>query len=154
MDDSTTGDTDGLLITRSISYAVAMLGISAAHNRSREIGCLSCISILDPGGHQIAFARMDGAPFQSIGIANRKAYSVAGNGMANHEFWNKIKDEPAIVSASSQLDTGVWLGGGLPVVFDDVLVAAVAVSGRSNMEQDKIIAEAAIQAILTYLNRS
>jgi hypothetical protein len=137
----------GLIQTASVSYALAQVGITAAMSKSHEMSCLICISILDVGGHEIAFGRMDGAPFQSIAIAHSKALSVAGNGIANHDFWALIKSEEQITTASSQLVGANWLGGGLPIVLQGQFVGALSVSGKSNMSQDIIIAEAAIAAI-------
>lgn len=136
-----------LVPAASVSYGLAQVGIAAAIGKSLEIGCLVCISVLDVGGHQIAFARMDGAPFQSINVSLSKALSVAGNGLANHEFWEFIKMEEQITSAASQLIGGNWLGGGLPIVLEGSLVGALSVSGKSNMTQDIIIAKAAVGAI-------
>ena len=136
-----------LVPAASVSYSLAQVGIAAAISKSIEIDCLVCISVLDVGGHQIAFARMDGAPFQSINIAHSKAFSVAGNGLANHEFWELIKSEEQITTAASQLQGGNWLGGGLPIVLEGNLVGALSVSGKSNMTQDIIIAKAAVSAI-------
>ena len=136
-----------LVPTSSVSYSLAQVGIAAAISKSLEIDCLVCISVLDVGGHQIAFARMDGAPFQSIDVAHSKALSVAGNGLANHEFWALIKSEAQITTAASQLHGGNWLGGGLPIVLEGNLVGALSVSGKSNMAQDIIIAKEAVIAI-------
>lgn len=136
-----------LVPAASVSYGLAQVGIAVAISKSVEIGCLVCISVLDVGGHQIAFARMDGAPFQSINLSLSKALSVAGNGLANHEFWEFIKTEEQITSAASQLIGGNWLGGGLPIVLEGSLVGALSVSGNGNMTQDIIIAKAAVSAI-------
>ena len=136
-----------LISRKSISYALAINGIDGAIAKSNEIGCVVCISVFDSSGHQVAFARMDGAPFQSIEVAHAKAFSVAGNGMSTHDFWSAIKSEEQITTASSQLIGGNWLGGGLPILLDGELVGALSVSGKSNMGQDIIIASAAIQMI-------
>ncbi len=137
----------GLIHTASVSYALAQVGIEAAMKKSLEMNCLICIAVLDVGGHEIAFGRMDGAPFQSIAIAQSKALSVAGNGLANHDFWELIKSEEQITTASSQLVGANWLGGGLPIVLEGQFVGALSVSGKSNMSQDISIAEAAVVAI-------
>ena len=136
-----------LVPAASVSYGLAQVGIATGISKALEMGCPVCISVLDVGGHQIAFARMDGAPFQSINIALSKALSVAGNGLANHEFWAVIKTEEQITTAASQLVGGNWLGGGLPIVLEGNLVGALSVSGKSNMAQDIIIAKAAVGAI-------
>jgi uncharacterized protein GlcG (DUF336 family) len=46
------------------------------------------------------------------------------------------------------------LGGGVPVLYDGVLIGAVGTSGRSTMAEDRAIAETAVAAILDRLGGS
>lgn len=140
-----------LLNKRSIDRELARVGIERAVTASAELGCVTCIAVVDAAGHLISHDRMDGAPFQSMKLAFDKAYSVAGNGRPNDEFWDMIKDDPWLVSGVVKVDGLVWLGGGAPIVVDGEVVGAVGVSGRSNMQEDRSIADAAIEAILEAL---
>jgi uncharacterized protein GlcG (DUF336 family) len=137
----------GLNVTRSIDREAARVGIDRAVAVSVEMDRLVCVAVLDAAGHLISYDRMDGAPFQSAQLAQDKAYSVVGNGQANDEFWDRIKDDPWLVSGVVKVPGLVWLGGGAPVVVDGEVVGAVGVSGRSNMTEDRAIADAAIAAI-------
>lgn len=140
------------LITRpTITLELALTAIQGALARSTELGCLTCVAVVDPSGHLVAFQRMDGAPFQSSKLAQDKAYSVAGNGKATHEFWNWIKEEPWLVHNVGQVEGLVVLGGGVPIVVGETLVGAIGVSGQSDMDQDRIIAEYGVAAALTAL---
>lgn len=103
--------------------------------------------MVDSAGHLISFDRMDGAPFQSIQLAQDKAYSVAGTGTSNDGYWDMIKDEPWLVHGVQKIKGLVVLGGGLPVVHEGRLVGAVGVSGRSSMAEDQASAQAAVAAI-------
>lgn len=138
---------ESLVTSHSISIEMALTGIRAAIEKSLSIGVLTCISIVDSHGHSIASARMDGAPVQSILLAEAKAKSVAGNGLATHEFWELLKNEPSITSASSQIQDAVWISGGVPVTYRENLVAAIGISGRSSMSTDLEIALVAQSAI-------
>lgn len=142
-----------LNVTRSVSRRLARVGIDRALERSREIGCLTCIAVVDRGGHLIAFERMDHAPFQSSKLAQDKAYSVAGNGRATHQFWEWIKDDPWLVNNIGQVDGLVVLGGGVPILLNDELIGAVGVSGQSDMAQDRDIAEMAVAAIVATIGK-
>jgi uncharacterized protein GlcG (DUF336 family) len=142
-----------LLTSYNIGRDLARIGIERAVEESLAVGCLTCIAVLDSGGHLISYDRMDGAPFQSAQFARDKAYSVVGNGMANDEFWNMIKDDPWLVSGVSKVSGLVWLGGGVPVVHHDTLIGAVGVSGKSTMDQDKKIAQAGANAIAQALGQ-
>jgi len=139
---------ESLISSYSISLELALIGINAAIDKSNSISVQTCISILDASGLQIAAARMDGAPFQSILLAENKAKSVAGNGLATHEFWELLKDEPSLISASSQIEGAVWISGGVPVIYREKLVAVIGVSGRSSMSNDLEIALVAQAAII------
>ena len=52
--------------TLKLTLAGAMKLLQAAIAKATEIGVPECISIVDPGGHLLAFVRMDGAFVQSI----------------------------------------------------------------------------------------
>lgn len=132
-----------LYMTRSVTCDLARASIQHAVELSTKMDCLTCIAVVDVAGHLVAFERMDGSPFQSSKLAQDKAYSVAGNGRATHDFWEWIKDEPWLVNNVGQVDGLVVLGGGVPILVGDELIGAVGVSGRSDMQQDREIAEAA-----------
>src|SRR5258705_13298891 len=59
----------------------AMKLLHAAMAKAREMGVPQCISIVDPGGHLMAFARMDGAFSQSIDTSLMKAMTAASYGV-------------------------------------------------------------------------
>lgn len=138
-----------LLVNRTLTLELARVGIEGALEKSRAMNCLTCIAVLDNGGHLTSFDRMDGAPFQSLQVARNKAYSVAGNQLATHEFWEMAKGEPWLVHNLGQVPGLVVLGGGVPIYHDNEFLGAVGVSGKSNMTEDRAIAEAAVAAILT-----
>ena len=140
-----------LLVKRTLTHDLARVGIDRAIEESGTMNCLICIAVLDNAGHLISFDRMDGAPFQSSQLAQDKAYSVAGNGLATHEFWEMAKDEPWLVHNLGQVPGLVVLGGGVPIYFDGEFIGAVGVSGKSDMAQDRAIAQAAVAAILKAL---
>jgi uncharacterized protein GlcG (DUF336 family) len=116
-----------LLLSQTISRELARVGIDRAIEESIAMGRLTCIAVLNSAGQLISFDRMDGAPFQSTQLAQDKAFSVAGKGL-------------------------VVLGGGVPLRVDGQLVGAVGVSGKSNMAEDRAIAEAAVSAMLAAIN--
>jgi uncharacterized protein GlcG (DUF336 family) len=141
-----------LATKRSITRDLARIGIERAIEESESRGCSTCIAVLDGDGHLVSYDRMDGAPFQSAQLAQDKAYSVVGNGLATDEFWQMIKDDPWLVSGVQKLAGANWLGGGVPVTVEGEVVGAVGVSGKSNMQEDRAIADAAVEAILEALS--
>ena len=132
---------------QTITYAGARAAVDAALERAAEIGVPVNVAVTDPSGALIAFARMDGAPLLSSGIAQDKAWTVSAfNGIATHEFFGLIENEAALREGIVHRDRLVVFGGGVPIRLDDILVGAVGVSGGT-AEQDREIAEAGAAAL-------
>lgn len=140
--------------TRTISLAVARVAVDRAVQESTALGCPTCVAVVDRAGHLLSYDRMDGAPLLSGQLAQDKAYTVAVNGLASHQWWEMIQDEPSLVHGVNKIDRLIIFGGGLPIVVDGELVGAIGVSGKSTMEQDKAIAQTAIEAVLAVLDPS
>jgi uncharacterized protein GlcG (DUF336 family) len=136
----------------TLGRALARVATEAAVAEAERRGLRVCVAVVDAGGHLVAFERLDGAPFQTIGIAHAKAYSSAGNLTATHEYWRNIADSPWLVAGVQSIQGLSLLGGGLPVLYQGDVVGAVGVSGQSTMEQDQSVAEVAVAAVATALD--
>jgi uncharacterized protein GlcG (DUF336 family) len=141
-----------LVTTTSIGRALARVGIDAAVSESESRKRRTCTAVVDAAGHLVCFERMDGAPFQTIALAQAKAFSVAGSLTATHDYWAGIKDEPWLVHGVQRIEGLVVLGGGLPISYRGAIIGAIGVSGQSTMAEDRAIAEAAVSAILSRLD--
>lgn len=137
--------------SRNITRELARVAVDAAVLKSTELGVSVSIAVADGAGHLVCFERMNGAPFQTAKIASGKAYSVAGNGLATHEFWEVVRQEEALLHGLASIDGATIIGGGLPVLYDDGLIGAVGISGKSSMSQDREIAGAAVEAVVASL---
>jgi uncharacterized protein GlcG (DUF336 family) len=140
-----------LIESRSITCELARVAVEAAVLQAMELGVSVSIAVTDGAGHLVCFERMNSAPFQTTKIALDKAHSVAGNGMATHEFWEVVRQEEALLHGVASVDGATIIGGGLPVLYDNGLIGAVGISGKSSMSQDREIAGAAVQAVAAYL---
>lgn len=139
--------TDLVADTASLTLPGAQLAIDAAVAAARELGIAVCIAVTDPGGHLLAFVRMDGAPLMSASIAQDKAYTVvAFQGLPTHEWFDLIRDEPPLLHGIVKTERLVVFGGGMPVRVGGRLVGAVGASGGS-AEQDRAVAEAGAAAV-------
>lgn len=139
--------TNGIIAQPNVGRELARVAIDAAVAESERLELRTCTAVVDADGQLVSFDRMDGAPFQTIGIARQKAYSVAGNLTSGHDYWDGIKDDPWLVHGVQSILDLSFLGGGVPIVHEGVVIGAVGTSGRSTMEQDRAIAEAAVGAI-------
>ena len=134
-----------------LTYAGARVALDAALARAAEIGGAFNIAVTDSTGGLLAFARMDGAFALSGGIAQDKAWTVAGfNGIPTDEFYEAISNEDAVREGIAQRGRVAAFGGGVPVLVDGALVGAVGASGGS-AEQDKQVATAGADAVAAAL---
>lgn len=129
-------------LTLHAAQAVLDAAVAEAHRQ----GVAVAVAVAGRSGDLVAFARMDGAPLLSSGIAQDKAWTVcAFGGLPTHAWWDLIRDDPALVHGITKTPRLIVFGGGVPVVVDGELVGAVGVSGGS-AEQDRAIAEAGAAA--------
>ena len=146
---TTTVSTAVTMPSASLSLEGARLALEAAVAYASSIRVAVCVSVADRAGNLLAFARMDGAPLLSAGLAQDKAYTVcAFNGLPTHGWFDVLKDEPALLHGIVKTDRLIIFGGGVPVRIDGDLVGAVGVSGGS-AEQDHEIAAAGVTAVAT-----
>ena len=132
---------------RCITLAGATRALTAALQHAASIEVPVCVAVVDRGGNLVSFARMDGAPLMSAQLAQDKGYSVvAFNGLATREWWDLIRDEPALLHGMVKTARLTVFGGGVAITDGETMVGAVGVSGGS-AEQDHEIAEAGAAAV-------
>jgi uncharacterized protein GlcG (DUF336 family) len=78
-------------------------------------------------------------------LAEDKAYTAVAFGIPTHEWWDTVRDEPALLHGVIKTDRLIIFGGGMPIVDAGELIGAVGVSGGSP-EQDRAIAESAARS--------
>jgi uncharacterized protein GlcG (DUF336 family) len=130
---------------RTVTAALAAKMIEAAVAKANSLGVPQVIAILDESGLLKAFCRMDGAPLISIEVAQNKAYTAL-LGAPSQDFFNRIKDDPALLAGAPHIPRIAVFGGGLPIKVDGVVVGGIGVSGAS-VEQDIACAQAGLDAI-------
>ena len=116
--------------------------LQAAIAKAKEMKVPQCISIVDAGGHLIAFARMDGAFVQSIDTALMKAKTAASYGVPTGDIAAGVDLKLAIATQGQRIN----LPGGLPVIVDGHVIGAIGV-GSGTGEQDRQVANAALGAL-------
>ena len=120
----------------------AMKLLNAAMAKAGAMGVPQCISVVDAGGHLLAFARMDGAFALSIDTALVKAMTAAFYGIPTGEIAAGVDIKLAIATQGKRVN----LPGGLPVIVDGHVAGAIGV-GSGTGEQDREVAAAALGAI-------
>ena len=120
----------------------AMKLLNAAIAKARAMGVGQCISIVDAGGHLMAFARMDGAFTQSADTSLMKAKTAASYGIPTGNIAAGIDLKLAIATRGKRIN----LPGGLPVIVDGHVIGGIGV-GSGTGEQDREVANAALAAL-------
>lgn len=116
--------------------------LQAAIAKASEIGVPECISIVDTGGHLLAFARMDGAFVQSIDSSLAKAMTAASYSEPTGNIEAGIDIKLAIATSGKRVN----LPGGLPIIIDGHTVGGIGV-GSGTGAQDLDVAKAAIRVL-------
>lgn len=130
--------------TLTLEQAQTMIERALAH--ADEIGIEIAVAVVDPGGHVVASARMDAAPFGTMSIAVDKGFTAVS--LAEPTGLWQPSTQPGgdnwgmHVSMAGRLTV---YPGGEPVVRDGRVVGGVGVSGGAGA-QDKACAEYAISA--------
>lgn len=127
---------------RTLTLSGALAVLTAAIAEAERIGQPMCITVTDPGGVPLAYARMDGAKALSwISTRNKAATSAlsaepTGGAHADVELQVTLAHESKWTN----------LIGGLPIMVDGLVLGAVA-AGSGTGAQDLAVARAGAAAI-------
>ncbi len=120
--------------------------VAAAEKKASELKKPMVIAVCDESGNLKEFTRMDNAPLLSVQIAQDKAYTAISFGIATHEWFEFIKDDPPLLAGIVHTPRLVVFGGGYPVSIDGQVVGGIGVSG-GHYSEDMQVAEAALKAL-------
>lgn len=117
--------------------------LAAAETHALQNKWAVCISVVDDGGHQLGFLRLDGCAQASIKISQAKAYSAAVRRRATKQDEDLIAN--GRIAALSMPDV-TFLEGGVPILHNGEVIGAVGVSGVKSSD-DAAIAAAGIHSL-------
>lgn len=132
----------------SITLEAAQRMLAAAAEKAEALGKGFVIALVDESGVLKAFVRLDGAPLLSVQVAQDKAYTAAGSGIATGDWFELIHDDPPLaLGAPCGIDRLIVFGGGFPIfTADRQLVGGIGVSG-GHYEEDVEVAQAALSVL-------
>ena len=128
--------------TLKLTSQGAMKILEAAIVKAQQIDVPQCISIVDSGGHLLAFCRMDGAFVMSNTSSRRKAETAAAYGIPTGDIPEGVDLKLAIVTNGERVN----LPGGLPLIVNDEIVGAIG-GGSGTGAQDLEVAKAGVKAL-------
>jgi glc operon protein GlcG len=128
-----------------LKLTLALDLVGRAQREAEKIGVAMSFAVVDSGGHLVAAARMDGAPFLTMDIATGKAYTAAAFGTPSADLAKRFEGRGQFTASIGVMTHGRFiLGlGGLPIVVDGDVVGAIGASGGTG-EQDVAVVEAAL----------
>jgi uncharacterized protein GlcG (DUF336 family) len=120
---------------------------AAARSASTDLGVPMSFAVMDPGGHLLALARMDGAPWVSADVAQGKAWTSAAYGVPSAAQKEKMAPMPVFATAVTAMTHGRFTPqtGAVPVYRDGALLGALGASGGTG-EQDEAVCSSAVGA--------
>ncbi|WP_306311045.1 GlcG/HbpS family heme-binding protein [Streptomyces hydrogenans] len=121
--------------------------IAAARRAAEDAGVTVSVTVLDAGGHPLAFRRDDRAVLISGETSTRKAYTALQLNAPTADLVDLVKPDGPFHSLPTALDKPLlFIAGGIPVHRDGHLVGAIGVGGGAP-EQDHGFATAAVDAL-------
>ena len=121
--------------------------LDAARTAAGETGVPMAFAVMDPGGHLLALARMDGAPWITSDVAQGKAWTAAAYGVPSSAQKEKMTPMPSFATSITAMTHGRFTPqtGAVPVYRDGVLLGGLGGSGGTG-DQDEAACAAAVQA--------
>ncbi|MEU3243700.1 MULTISPECIES: GlcG/HbpS family heme-binding protein [unclassified Streptomyces] len=122
--------------------------LSAAQQAAEAAGVTVSVTVLDAGGHLLAFRRDDRAVLISGETSTRKAYTALQLNSATADLVDAVQPGGPFHTLPTALDRPLlFIAGGVPVHRDGRLIGAVGVGGGAP-EQDHGFAVAAVDALV------
>ncbi|MFI5630522.1 heme-binding protein [Streptomyces sp. NPDC051664] len=121
--------------------------VAAARTAAEAAGVTAAVSVLDAGGHLLAFRRDDRAVLIAGETSTRKAYTALQLGAPTADLVDAVQPGGLFHTLPTALDRPLlFIAGGVPVFRDGRLIGAVGVGGGAP-EQDHGFATAAVEAL-------
>ncbi|MFH0517460.1 heme-binding protein [Streptomyces sp. M41] len=122
--------------------------VAAARGAAEAAGVTVSVTVLDAGGHMLAFRRDDRAVLISGETSTRKAYTAVQLDAPTADLVDAIQPGGPFHTLPTALDRPLlFIAGGVPIHRDGRLIGAVGVGGGAP-EQDHQFATAAIEALV------
>ncbi|MFB7343248.1 heme-binding protein [Streptomyces hydrogenans] len=120
------------------------LVVAAARRAARAAGVAVSVTVLDAGGHPLAFLRDDSAVLISGETSTRKAYTALQLGAPTADLVDLVTPDGPFHTLPTALDRPLlFIAGGVPIHRDGRLVGAIGLGGGAP-EQDHSFATAAL----------
>ncbi|WP_338780995.1 heme-binding protein [Streptomyces sp. DG1A-41] len=121
--------------------------VTAARRAAEAAGVAVSVTVLDAGGHLLAFRRDDRAVLISGETSTRKAYTALHLNAPTADLVDAVQPGGFFHALPTALDRPLlFIAGGVPVRRDGRLIGTIGVVGGAP-EQDHVFATAAVEAL-------
>ncbi|MFI6033954.1 heme-binding protein [Streptomyces sp. NPDC051315] len=121
--------------------------VTAARHAAEVAGVTVSVTVLDAGGHLLAFRRDDRAVLISGETSTRKAYTALQLDTPTADLVDAVRPGGLFHTLPTALDRPLlFIAGGVPVHREGRLIGAIGVGGGAP-EQDHGFAMAALEAL-------
>ncbi|MEU0284963.1 heme-binding protein [Streptomyces sp. NPDC006147] len=130
-----------------LTTADAEVLVTAAVKDAEAAGLTVSVTVLDAGGHLLAFRRDDRAVLISGETSTRKAYTALQLDAPTADLVDAVQPGGLFHTLPTALDRPLlFIAGGVPVRRDGRLIGSIGIGGGSP-EQDHGIATTAVRAL-------
>jgi len=127
-----------------LNLAAIKTMVAASEAKARELNVEVTICIVDPSGNLLFFEKADGAYFNTIEFAQKKARHAALYGSPSKDAADTVKNGRVEAMAFPGFFPNQ---GGLPIRVDGQILGGIAASGAKS-EIDEQVAQAGVDALL------
>lgn len=121
--------------------------VTAARDAAEAAGVTVSVTVLDAGGHLLAFRRDDRAVLISGETSTRKAYTALQLNAPTADLVDAVQPGGLFHTLPTALDRPLlFIAGGVPIRRDGRLIGALGVGGGAP-EQDHDFATVAVQSL-------
>lgn len=136
----------------SIGHLEATVAVDRIKDTMQQEGLTGVIAIADAVGELIMLIRLDNSPRSSILIASNKAWTAAREKKSTGQLGKESRDSFSGFDMAFFGDSRyIGWAGGVPIIIENRTIGAVAVSGLTQ-EQDERLALLGAKAILNTLS--
>ncbi|MFF0136932.1 heme-binding protein [Streptomyces sp. NPDC005227] len=122
--------------------------VTAARRAAETAGVRVSVTVLDAGGHLLAFRRDDQAVLISGETSTRKAYTALQLGSATADLVDAVQPGGLFHTLPTALDRPLlFIAGGVPLHREGRLIGAIGVGGGMP-DQDHGFAVAAVESLV------
>ncbi|WP_033309995.1 heme-binding protein [Streptomyces iakyrus] len=121
--------------------------VAAAQRAAEDAGVTISVTVLDAGGHLLAFRRDDRAVLISGETSTRKAYTALQMNAPTADLVDAVQPGGLFHTLPTALDRPLlFIAGGVPMHRDGRLIGAIGIGGGAP-EQDHGFAMAALETL-------